>query len=85
MSDPSPRAIEIICIMRGLISDLPDLIAVEMLQDLAGVIARNEDRLSVNDIATLIGIGTFVAVRADEEMKAGILGFLAMQKAGEQS
>lgn len=85
MSDPSPRGIEIICMMRGLISDLPDLIAVEMVQELADVIARNEGRLSVNDIATLIGVGTFVAVRADEEMKAGILGFLAMQKAGEQS
>lgn len=95
MSDEvTPGAWEIIKTMRALSTDesAPDMVAVEMVQELADIVDRagasGRPAIPLEDLATLVGIGAIIMKQADIEMKARVDAWVAMnairQKGGRR-
>lgn len=61
--------------------DRPDLIAVTVVQELADIVARSRDKLPMEDIAVLIGIGSILWENAQAEINAMFDAFGALRKA----
>lgn len=84
--DLSPRAIQIIGMMRRARSDdMPDLVSLEAMQALAEVAADHEDSLPDEAMAILIAVGAMLSERAEAEMRAGLEGMFALGRAAARS
>lgn len=71
-----------ISLMRKVSRTLGDeLLAVAAVQELAGVIARNDIDLGDEECAILIGVGAVLMRLADAEMKAHVQAALAISNA----
>lgn len=82
MDDFTPRQLRIIGDMVRAGKTLPDdFWAVAAVQTLACLLSEIEGRLAEEEVATLIGIGGYIAQAGKDEAIAGIQARVALMKA----
>lgn len=82
-NDLSPLALVNMRIMRDIAkrSDAPDLVAVELLQEIADIVARARGKIPDDDCAVLLGIGSTFVRQAEDELTARFQAMNGISKA----
>lgn len=85
MTEPdtvSDGAWENIKVMRAIAKrdDQPDMVAVELVQEIADIVDRARGKIPDDDCAVLLGIGSNFVRQAETEIMAGIQAFTGIRK-----
>ena len=81
MNDFTPEELRLMGTLRDAAKTLPDLCAVEALQEFVGIFLKVEPLLPEAMRATLFGIGAIIAAQAEKEMQAAAQAFMEISKA----
>lgn len=82
---PTTGFIQNIKLMRELAKrdDAPDMVATELVQEIADIVDRARGNIPAEDCAVLLGIGSTLVRQSEREIMAGIQAFTAIRKGGQ--
>jgi hypothetical protein len=85
-SGPTPGAIANIKFMQAVSRepDAPDLINLELVQEMAEIVDRARGRIPDEDCTVLLGIGGMLIKPAYQEIGAGLSAMLAINRAKDR-